>query len=118
MSGMRRVLTQAEIEHKIEDLCDLLGESIDEYRDILEAAVTAEMTYKMKQYQTVIGFANSEIKMTVVEKNARADLHCSDELAAHKLADARRESAKEGLRSLHTRIDALRTLSANARAAT
>ena len=118
MNTRRQVLTQAEIEFKIEDLCDSLESLVEEYADVCEAQVDAEMAYKHKHGQTTIGFANSDVKMTVAEKSARADLHCHDELYQHKMTAARKEAMKESLRSVHARIDALRTLSANARAAT
>jgi hypothetical protein len=115
----RRVLTQAEIEWKIEDLIDELERSIESYRDISEAAVGSEMDYRMKTARARIGVADRPgIKMTVAERDARIDLACEDELRAYKITAASQASMREALRSLHTRIDSLRTLSANARAAT
>ena len=119
MNTARRVLTQAEIEWKIEDLIDALAEAIDVYSDTCEASVEAEMDWKLKSNRALIGLADRpDLKMTAPERSARIELACEDELRAYKVTAARQTAMKESLRSLHTRIDSLRTLSANARAAT
>lgn len=118
MTQGRRVLTQAEIEWQIEDICQALEAAVEEHATLVIDWASAENSYKRRRAQTLIGFANSSERMTVAERDARTDFHVADEWEAYKLLDARRESSREYLRSLHARLDALRTLAANVRAVT
>jgi hypothetical protein len=116
---MSRLLTQGEIEANIAELSDLLEEQTYLYAEQSEAAAITESDYKIRMARAIVGFANDPtIKMTQHERQARCDLHCASEFRDWKLAEAQRQSTKEALLSLRSRLDAMRTLSANVRHAT
>ena len=107
------VLNQGEIEGMILALSDELETTTYSYADLSDSAAIAEADYKLIAAKEFILL--SPIKMTVQERGARVDVSCTHEFRAWKIAEARRQSAKEALLSLRGRIDATRTLSANVR---
>jgi hypothetical protein len=114
-----RLLTQGEIEANIADLSSLLEEQTYLYASQSEVAATTEADYKIRLAKAIVAFASDPtIKMTQHERQARCDLHCAAEFRDWKLAEAQRQSTKEALLSLRSRLDAMRTLSANVRHAT
>lgn len=113
-----RPLIQAEVEQGILNLSNALEDSTEEYATLSDVAAEAEADFKLKMARAIIGMSASGIKATAQEKQARADLQAAEELRAWKIAEARRQAAKEHLLSLRARLDALRSLSANIRAQT
>lgn len=109
------VLSQGEIESRILDVDDELERVTDEYADLSDAAAHAEAAYKEAHARAMLAVAATGEKVPVAIKEARADLAAHDEFRAWKIAEARRAAAKEALLSLRSRLDALRTLSANVR---
>lgn len=110
-----RLLSQGEVESEIMRLSEELEAETYRYADIADLAATAEADYKHESARTLVGFSNSSVKMTALEKQARVDLHCDAKYRVWKINEARRQSSKEALLSLRARLDSLRTLSANIR---
>lgn len=114
-----RVLTQAEIEDAIMRLSADLEDETYRYAALGDDAAEAEAAYKGKHARAIVRLAaESGAKSTAAERQARADLSAIEELRIYRIADGRRSASKERLLSLRSRIDALRTLSANVRHAT
>lgn len=114
-----RLLTQGEIESAILSLSEELETQTYAYAEQSDRAAIAEADYKIRHARALVGFASDPtIKLTATERQARVDLHCAAELREWKIAEARRQSTKETLLSLRSRLDAMRTLSANVRHAT
>lgn len=119
MVSLIRLLTQGEIEANITKLSELLEEETYAYARQSEASAEAESDYKVLMARAIVTFLNDRgLKMTQYERQARCDLICSDEFRVWKMAEARRSSTKEALLTLRSRLDAMRTLSANVRHAT
>ena len=116
---MNRLLTQGDIETAILALSDELESQTYAYSELSDTAAVAEADYKIRLARALVGFAaDPSIKMTATERQARVDLHCAAELRSWKIAEARRQATKETLLSLRSRLDAMRTLSANVRHST
>jgi hypothetical protein len=114
-----KLLTQGDIESAILALSDALDDETHRYADLADEAAEAEADYKIKHARATVGYATSDgPKMTAAQIAARVELHAADELRRYKLADARRQATREALMSLRSRLDAMRTLSANVRAQT
>lgn len=114
-----RVLTQAEIEDGIMRLSAELEDEVYRYAALSDDAAEAEAAYKGKHARAVVRLgAESGVKSTALERQARAELSAVEELRLYRIAEGRRSASKERLLSLRSRIDALRTLSANVRHAT
>ncbi len=114
-----KLLTQGEIEEGILALSDAIEEQTYLYAELSDMAAEKEADYKVRSARALVGLANdNSIKITAGERQARVDLHCAAELRDWKLAEARRQSSKEALLSLRSRLDAMRTLSANVRHST
>lgn len=112
----RKPLNPVDIEFAILDVCDALEAETDQYAGLSELAAETESEYKLIYAKAHVQLANNySVKMTVHEKQARADLEANEALKVWKIAEARRMSSKEGLLSLRARLDALRTLSASLR---
>lgn len=112
----RKPLNPIDIEFAILDVCDALEAETDQYAGLSELAAETEAEYKLTYARAHVQLAsNYTTKMTVHERQARADLASNDALKVWKIAEARRMASKEGLLSLRARMDALRTLSASLR---
>lgn len=113
---MNKPITPVDIEYQILDICDAIETETEQYAQLSELAANAEAKYKFVYAKSLVDMAaHHPSKMTVQEKQARADLISNDEFRVFKIAEARRISSKEALLSLRARLDALRTLSANIR---
>ena len=114
--NQRRTLSPVDVEFSILDLCDALEAETEQYASLSEGAASAEADYKLKYAKTHVQLAASKnVKMTVHERQAIADLQSNDEFRIFKINEARRQSSKEALLSIRARLDALRTLSASLR---
>ncbi len=112
----RRTLNPVDVEFAILDLCDALETETEQYAGLSELAAGAEADYKLKSAQTHVQLAaSSSLKMTVHEKQARADLAANDQFRVFKIGEARKQASKEAMLSIRARLDAMRTLSASLR---
>lgn len=115
------MLTQAEIERRIIETVDALDELTHEFAEIAAAAGRAEAEWKRKHALMTLAIIENPPegrKLDAKSRDARIELAAQDEFAAYQIASAAREHAREALRAHRTRLDALRTLSANVRTLT
>lgn len=112
------MMNQGQVEHAIAVACEALEEATEHYRDVSQRAAEAEADYKREQAYTMIAMIEHGAGKTAQERAARVDAHVSDVRRTYLLADAERHSTRESLLSLRSRLEALRTLSANIRAQT
>lgn len=110
-----KLLTQGEVETTILKLSHELESTTYAYAELSDAAAEAEADYKLKQARALVTMADTAVRMTAQEKQARAELTSAQELRLWKLSEARRQSCKEALLTLRARMDAMRSLSANLR---
>lgn len=116
-------LTQVGVEREIMRLSDAMETATEELAKHADEAAIAEVDYK-------VGFAKAILKaglqqgsgrngkMTEGDKDATATVECEDLLRARIISEAKHEVDQEKLRTMRSRIDALRTVSANIRAQT
>jgi L-lysine 2,3-aminomutase len=112
------LLNQGQVENLIMQIADALDDTTHIYAEISDRAATAEADYKLRVARAVITLANTDTKMTAIERQARADIASAEELRTWKTLEASRQATKEHLLSLRARLDALRTLNASIRSAT
>lgn len=112
----RPPLSQPEVESLLLDLGDRLETETEDYADACDDAATAEVAYKAANARAIVLLSSQ--KMTAQEREARALLRCEAEHKTHRLALARQVRTKELLVTIRTRMDALRTISANVRGQT
>lgn len=117
MALARSPLTQHEVETLILDLTDALADATESYADLCDATAVAEMDYKHAFHSAVVGLAHAE-RTTADVRKSTAWLHSESAERGYTTVAASKEAAREHLRSLTTRIEALRTVSANVRAQT
>jgi len=110
-----QLLNQGQVENMILDICDKLDDTTHVYAETSDRAATAEADYKLRMARAVITLANTDAKMTALERQARADIASAEELRTWKTVEASRQATKEHLLSLRARLDALRTLNASLR---
>lgn len=110
-------LTQADVEQLILDLTDALADATEAFRDLCDAVALAEMDYKHAHHRAVVDLA-SGAKMTADVRKSTAWLRSENAERAYATLAAAKEAHKEHLRSLTTRVEALRTISANVRSQT
>lgn len=120
MSDLRhtRPLSQVEVEERIQAVMDAMESQTEHYDTISREAAEAEADYRRDSARALIAVINSETKMTVAERQARADLLTADAHRKHLIKQAARNSCRESLMTLRTHLDALRTLNASIRAQT
>lgn len=114
---MTELLSPIEIERRITAIDRELESFTDDYGRTADAAAEAEADYRLRYYQTIMRLKDSGQKMTDKEAEARATAAAANEFRAYKLTAARLDAAKQGLQTLRSRLDALRTLAASARIA-
>ena len=117
-AAITRLLTQGEVESHILAISETLEAETYRYAELSEAAAIGEADYKFVAARKSVDLSQSSNKMTVGERQSHVDIQCAVEFRAWKLAEAVRQSSKEALLSLRSRLDALRTLSANIRSMT
>lgn len=115
-NGVRPLLNPIEIENSIIRICDEMEVATELYSQLSEEAAASEAKYKYVHAKAHVEMAAvMSTKMTVTERQSRADLIADTEFRVYRLNEARRFAAREALLSLRARLDALRTLSANLR---
>jgi hypothetical protein len=115
---MSEVIIQGDIEAQILRLVNELEEETSVYASQIEEAARADITYKREFSRAQVMLAADQPKLTVATREAKAMQMAMDEMAVAKILAARERATREKLTSLRTRLDALRTLSANVRAQT
>jgi len=110
-----RPLSQVEVETRIARVIDVMETATEEYEDLAVAAAESEADYKRAHATATIDIAETGIKYTVGERDARAEMITNDALRTHLVATARRNARREYLQTLRAHLDALRTLNASIR---
>lgn len=113
----RSPLTQHEVETLILDLTDALADATEAFGEVCDATSQAEMDYKHAFHSAVVTLA-AGAKVTADVRKSTAWLRSESAERAYVTLAATKEAAREHLRSLTTRIEALRTVSANVRGQT
>lgn len=108
---------QLDIERQIIEACEKLDDCVASYADVARDAAVADADYRYRRATATISLANDGEKRTVALASAIVDVHTDDDYRASETLAAARDSLREAMRSHRTRIDALRTLAANQRAA-
>ena len=109
------VLTPVDCERMLGNALRRLDEATTDYATINERAAQAEADYRKAQAMKTLALLRHGDFASAKERDARIDLECSDEREVHLLTEAARNSAREHLNTLRTRIEALRTISASVR---
>ncbi len=104
-----------EVEEELQRLSDALDAATNAYATASREAGEAEADYRLAEARSFVGLANSGRKMTEKEKQHRALIAADEEYRMWKIKDALRASNAEHLRTLRTRIEALRTEAASRR---
>lgn len=112
--------TQGEVEQEIEDIVDLMETLTDEYAAVCQTAADSEVTYRVRFYRGLLSLKEQPPRegtraLTDKAAEAKATVMVEGELRAYKRSAALQESCKQALRTHQSRLDALRTLSANIR---
>lgn len=115
---MTHVLTPVDCERMLGNALRKLDEATHEYADISQKAAQAEADYRKAQGQKVLAILRHGEFASAKERDARIEYELSDERQTYLLLDAARNSAREALLSLRTRIEALRTITASVRGQT
>jgi hypothetical protein len=113
-----RPLTQVEVEERIATVLEAMELHTEEYEDLARNAAEAEADFRKQSATALLAVIQHGDKMTVAERQARADLYCADDHKAHLIATAARNSKREYLLSIRAHLDALRTLNASIRGQT
>jgi hypothetical protein len=118
-------LTTAEVEEEIAGVLEHLENLTEEYARVCHAAAEAEADYRLRYFKALLRIKANGVatddgprKATDKEADALATVDAADELRAHKITGAYAESTKQALYTHRARLDALRTVAANARALT
>ena len=110
----RSPLSQHDVESLILSLSDTLADATLDYRNLCDAVATAEMDYKHAFHSAVVALA-SGAKITADVRKSTAWLRSERFERDYTILAASKEGGREYLRTLTTRIEALRTVSANVR---
>jgi len=113
----RSPLSQHEVESLILSLSDALADATLDYRNLCDSVATAEMDYKHAYHSAVVGLA-AGAKVTADVRKSTAWLRSERQERNYTVLAASKEGSREYLRTLTTRIEALRTVSANVRGQT
>lgn len=118
------VLTQAGVEEEILRLCSLLDDSVEhDLPDRALSAANSEAEYRVEYAKQILlagnqpGSARNGLT-TVDEREAIALVRCERLLRERLVSEALYETVKQRNHAIRTRIDALRTVSANLRGQT
>lgn len=110
----RAPISQHEIEERILALCDALEETTADFAEFCDKVPEAEMDYKHQHHTALVALSNGP-KITAQLREAKAWLVSEEQERAFRVLLAGKEATKASLSTITTRIDALRTLSANVR---
>ena len=105
--------SQAGAEYQMLELSDALESAVEELRVLVEQDAHAEADYKEKYWTALL---RSERK-TVAEREAVAGLYATKEFREWRLMHGRVSATRDYMKAIQTKIDSLRTISANVRAA-
>lgn len=116
-------MTPAEVEAEIGEVLEHLEVLTEEYRRQCEAAAEAEADYRLGYWriyltvkdQGLTGSDGTKRKATNDEADGIATTRNEDAFRAYKITAAAVESGRQALYTHRTRLDALRTVAANAR---
>lgn len=108
-------LTPVTVEKELRRLCHLLEERTQDLADAARRAAETEVAHKHAAAEAMVKMIRRDDKMTVGEREARVLLETADLYQARKLAEATRDAAQEGCRSLRTQIAAVQSVNANLR---
>jgi hypothetical protein len=106
------VITPVQVESEILRMCALIERATEEVAKRARSAAKADTLYRRRYAQALLVAEGR----TIPERQAMAVLDCTEELDAHKWADALLLSAQEAGRSYRAILDALRSINANVRA--
>lgn len=119
-------LTMGEVEEQIAYVLTRLEELTEEYAHACDAAAAAEADYRVDYWRRFLTIKadgitlpdGSRRKVTDKEAEGHATLageHEGDAIRAYKITAGTQESLKQALYTQRARLDALRTIAANAR---
>jgi hypothetical protein len=109
-----RPLIQVEVEERIQGLCDALEELVTTFTSVSHKRAEAEADFKYRYSRSLIEQA---VKLPVASKEAIAHLKATEQYRLWKILEAQEKATQQGLTSIRSQLDALRTISANVRAA-
>jgi hypothetical protein len=109
----RPPIVQAEVEERIQSLCDVLERTVEQFAQISVERAEAEADYKQTHSLSMV---NQTAKATVSSREATAHLASSQHFRRWRVLEAREKATQQALTSIRSQLDALRTISANVRA--
>lgn len=107
-------MTQVDLEDQLMRICERMEQETDLLLSLSTERAEAEADYKYKYSRTLISISE---KMPVSSKEARAYLSASEEFRKWQLLQAREKATQQSLLAARSRLDAIRTVCANVRAA-
>jgi hypothetical protein len=107
-------LTQVDVEGEIMRLCAELEDQVELFATVAEQRAEAEAAYK-HHYSTAL--LQQQGKVTVSTREAVAHLRASKEFQLFRILEAREKATQQALIGIRCRLDSLRTIAANVRAA-
>lgn len=111
---MVATLTNVDIEDEIMRLSGEMESATYEYATLSDEAAQAEVDYKLDNARELL---KAEAPNQAA-RTAKALIQTREQFETHRIAEARLKAQAELLRTLHARLDALRTLAANLRSQT
>ena len=112
----RRFSTEGEVLAELERLHFLSLEKVQEYESMAVTAAEAEATHKaMRARRVLLAKANGVKSIAEAEYTAEADDDVAQAYLQRLAAGASAEAIREGLRSIRTNQEALRTMAASHR---
>jgi len=107
-------ISQIDLEEQLMRICERMEEETDLLLQVSIERAEAEADYKYKYSRTLMSISE---KMPVASKEARAYLSASEEFRKWQLLLAREKATQQSLLAARSRLDAIRTVCANVRAA-
>lgn len=104
-----------EVETWILTLCEALEEQIDLFRQLSQARAVAEADYRHRHARAVL---EQQGKPTTAVREAVADYRASAEFRQWRILEAQEKATLQAMSGIRSRLEALRTVAANIRAAT
>jgi hypothetical protein len=111
-------LTQADIERAIMSVSEQMEQATFNLAEIADDAAVAEADYKVAFARALWAKEAATEKLNVGAKDAAATIETEHELRARIISAAKLSVAQESLRTMRSRMDALRTVAANLRSMT
>lgn len=104
-------LTQVGVESEILRLSAMLEEATEQLAKAMEIEADAEVSFRIAEARAKLAATSKSVE----DRKAEALVACETWYTAYTVAEARRDALAETCRTLRSRLDALRTLSANLR---